>query len=105
MGYRTAPSHARTFLQYQADFSMRPAAQDPLPQTVRMVHAAFDALMDVLEAQQALAERGRGADPNQAAAAAAAALGASESAVAFQEATALELMAMGAPCLGFNRTH
>ena len=66
-----------------------------LPQTVRMVHAAFDALMDVLEAQQALAERRRAA-PDPAAAAAAAASGAGESAVAFQEATALELMSLGA---------
>ena len=76
----------------QADPLLRAAVQDAVPQTVSAVHAAFDALMDVLEAQQALAERGR---PHPAAAAAAAAMG-GQSALAFQEATAAELMALGA---------
>ena len=70
-------------------------AQDPVPQTVSAVHAAFDSLMDVLEAQQALAERARGDRPHPAAAAAAAAMG-GQSALAFQEAVAAELMALGA---------
>ena len=75
-------------------------AQDPVPQTVSAVHAAFDSLMDVLEAQQALAERARRGGPHPAAAAAAAAMG-GQSALAFQEAVAAELMALGAqaiPC-------
>ena len=75
-------------------------AQDPVPQTVSAVHAAFDSLMDVLEAQQALAERARCGGPHPAAAAAAAAMG-GQSALAFQEAVAAELMALGAqaiPC-------
>jgi len=55
-----------------------------------MVHAAFDALMDALEAQHAAAAAGGGG-------AAAAALAACGSARAFQEAAAAELMALGAP--------
>ncbi|KAK9842206.1 hypothetical protein WJX81_000582 [Elliptochloris bilobata] len=68
--------------------------EDPLTQTVSAVRAAFDALMDVQEAQQALAERAHGGGQHPAAAAAAAAMG-RQSAVAFQEAIALELMALG----------
>jgi hypothetical protein len=81
--------HARTWPRWEGGAA---AAQDPQQQTVRMVHAAFDALMDALEAQHAAAAAGGGG-----AAAAAAALAACGSARAFQEAAAAELMALGAP--------
>ena len=81
--------HARTWPRWEGGAA---AAQDPQQQTVRMVHAAFDALMDALEAQHAAAAAGGGG-----AAAAAAALAACGSARAFQEAAATELMALGAP--------
>lgn len=69
-----------------------------MPQTVSAVHAAFDSLMDVLEAQQALAERAHGGRPHAAAATAAAAMG-GQSALAFQEAIAADLMALGAQAI------
>ena len=78
------------------------SAQDPVPQTVSAVHAAFDSLMDVLEAQQALAERVLSGRPHAAAAAAAAAMG-GQSALAFQEAVAAELMTLGAQAITWKR--
>lgn len=84
--------------QWPSDTLLCAPAQDPVPQTVSAVHAAFDSLMDVLEAQQALAERARGGRPYPAAGAAAAAMG-GQSALAFQEAVAAELMALGAQAI------